>query len=119
MGQVAALTKNDRAVRSFAQRLRNVLGVEQALLYGDHVTSWATPESDYCLILVSRQFEGIDLLDRPIGLHDHFYAVGGNAPLDLTCLTPADFERAKEMATIVRQVLPEAIDLLAEEPAPA
>ena len=52
-----------------------------------------------------------------MGLRDLFYEVGGNAPLDLICLTPEEFERAKTSATLVAAVLPEAIDLLAEEPA--
>ena len=52
-------------------------------------------------------------------LHDLFYEVGGNAPLDLICLTPEEFESAKGRVTLVREVLPEAIDLLAEEPASA
>ena len=45
--------------------------------------------------------------------------VGGDAPLDLICLTPDEFESAKRRITLVAEVLPEAIDLLAEEPAPA
>ena len=119
MGQVAALTENDRAVRRFARRLRDGLGVEQVLLFGDHLTGTATEESEYSLILVGDRFVGQALPDRPIGLHEHFYDVGGDAPLDLICLTTEEFESAKGRITLVSAVLPEAIDLLAEEPAPA
>jgi hypothetical protein len=117
MGQIAALTKNDRAVRNFARRLHSDLGVARAFLYGDHVDGWATPESEYCLILVGDRFEGVTLPERPIGLHDLYYDAGGDAPLDLICLTPAEFESARNRITLVAEVLPEAIDLLAEEPA--
>jgi len=119
MGQVAALTENDRAVRRFARRLRDDLGVECVLLFGDHLTGAATEESEYSLILIGNRFVGQPLPDRPIGLHEYFYDVGGNAPLDLICLTPDEFESAKRRITLVAEVLPEAIDLLAEEPAPA
>lgn len=119
MGKVAALTENDRSIRRFAGRLRDDLGVERVLLFGDHLTGAATEESEYRLILIGDRFAGQALPDRPIGLHEHFYDVGGNAPLDLICLTPEEFEWAKGRITIVAAVLPEAVDLLAEEPAPA
>jgi hypothetical protein len=48
-----------------------------------------------------------------------FYEIGGAASLDLVCLTPDEFEWAKEHITLVSAVLPEAIDLLTEEPATA
>jgi hypothetical protein len=119
MGQVAALTENDSAIRRFARRLRDDLGVERVLLFGDHLTGAATEESEYRLILIGDHFAGQPLPDRPIGLHEHFYDAGGDAPLDLICLTPEEFEAAKGRASLVRAILPEAIDLLAEEPAPA
>ena len=119
MGQVRALTENDRAVRLFALRLRDDLDVERVLLFGDRLTESASTESEYRLILIGDQFASQDLADRPIGFHEYFYDVGGDAPLDLICLTPEEFERAKRRITLVAAVLPEAIDLLAEEPAPA
>jgi hypothetical protein len=63
---------------------------------------------------VSERFRGVDLSKRPFGIHDLFYEVGGDAALDLICLTPQEFESAKHRATLVSQVLPEAVDLLAE-----
>ena len=119
MDRLAALTENDRAIRRFARRLRDDLGVERVLLFGDQLTGAATEESEYRLILIGDRFAGQGLPDRPIGLHEHFYDVGGDAPLDLICLTPDEFEWAKRRITLVSTVLPEAIDLLAEEPAPA
>ena len=119
MGQVRALTMNDQAVRRFARRLHDDLGVERVLLFGDHLTGTATDESEYRLILIGNRFAGQELPDRPIGIHEHFYAAGGDAPLDLICLTPDEFERAKGRITLVSAVMPDAIDLLAEEPATA
>jgi hypothetical protein len=119
VGAVGALTENDRAIRRFAQRLHKKLGVEQVLLYGAHAQGCTSLDYEYELILVSSHFRGIDRRDRQSGLHDLFYEVGGNAPLDLICLTPEEFESAKGRVTLVREVLPEAIDLLAEEPASA
>lgn len=113
------LNSNDQAARRFARRLHQDLGAEHVYLFGSQATGRARPDSDYDFLIVGQHFEGVRLPQRPIGLHDLYYEVGGNAPLDLICLTPEEFERAKGRITLVAEVLPEAIDLLAEEPAPA
>jgi len=76
-------------------------------------------DSDYDLIVVAESFRSVPRLRRGIGLRDLFYEVGGDAALDLICMMPDEFEGAKGRITLVSAVLPEAIDLLAEEPAPA
>jgi predicted nucleotidyltransferase len=117
MGSPTALTANDRAVRAFARRL-HAEGAERVLLFGSHATGRAAPDSDYDLIVVDQAFDEIPRLKRHFGMHDLFYEVGGNAPLDLILLTPEEFEWAKGRVTLVASVLPEAIDLLAEATAP-
>jgi predicted nucleotidyltransferase len=89
------------------------------LLFGSQAAGRAGPDSDYDVIIVSKSFEQTPPLRRGIGIRDLFYEVGGDAAMDLICLTPEEFERAKGRITLVREVLPEAIDLLAEEPASA
>lgn len=106
-------------MQRFAERLHTDLGAEHVFLFGSHATGRAAPDSDYDLIIVSRSFEPVPRVRRGMGIRDVFYEVGGNAPLDLICLTPEEFESAKYRVTLVREVLPEAIDLLAEEPASA
>lgn len=117
MGNVTALTEHDGAIRRFAERLHDELGVERVLLYGAFKRDFASSAREYRIILVSSRFQSIDELDRPLGLHDVFYEAGGDAALNLTCLTPEEFEGARKRITLVAEVLPEAIDLLAEEPA--
>ena len=119
MGLAAAVNANDLAIRTFARRLHDDLGAVHVYLFGSHATGRAAPDSDYDLLIVSRQFEHVPRLRRHFGMHDLFYEVGGNAPMDLICLTPEEFEMAKGRITLVAAVLPEAIDLLAEEPATA
>jgi len=117
VGTVATLNANDLAVRAFARRLQ-ADGTEHVLLFGSHATGPAAEDSDYDLLIVSPKFEGVPNLRRHVGMHDLFYEVGGNAPLDLICLTPDEFEIAKGRITLVAAVLPEAIDLLTEAIAP-
>lgn len=112
MDQQATLKTIDPALLRFAERLQVDLGAQRVLLFGSHARGAAAPDSDYDLIVVSERFEPIPLLRREFGLHDLFYAVGGDAPLDLICLTPDEFEQARQRITLVSAVLPEAIDLL-------
>jgi predicted nucleotidyltransferase len=102
------------AARAFAHRLHDDPGVERVHLFGSQASGRAGPERDYDLIIVSPTFETVPRRRRGVGIRDLFSEVGGDAALDLICLTPEEFERAKTRATLVRQVLPEAIDLLAE-----
>lgn len=117
MGSTTALSANDVAVRALARRLHED-GAEQVLLFGSHATGRAAPDSDYDLIVVNQAFEEIPRLKRHYGMHDAFYEVGGDAPLDLILLTPEEFEFAKGRITLVSAVLPEAVDLLAEMSTP-
>ena len=119
MGKPPPVISAQKTLGRFAERLHADLGAEHVYLFGSQATGRAAPDSDYDLIIVSRAFEPIPHRKRGIGMRDKFYEVGGYAPLDLICLTPEEFESAKSRATLVREVLPEAIDLLAEEPASA
>jgi predicted nucleotidyltransferase len=103
----------------FAERLRDELGAERVLLFGSHARGTAYHDSDYDLIIVADHFRPIPVLKRQVGLREMFYGVGGHAPMDLICLTPEEFESAQRRITLVAAVLPEAIDLLEPEGAPA
>lgn len=104
-------------LRRFAVGLRERLKAERVLLFGSQARGGARPDSDYDFIIVASHFEGMNRRERPVGLHQLFYeAVGGRAPIDLFCLTPAEFDEARNRITLVAAVLPEALDLL---PSPA
>jgi len=95
------------------------LSAERVLLFGSRARGTADARSDYDFIIVSSHFGLVDFFERTYGLHELFYDSGGYAPLDFVCLTPEEFDAAKGRATLVAAVLPEAIDLLSPEVAPA
>ena len=105
----------DPALTRFAERLRDELGAQRVLLFGSHARGIAEPDSDYDLIVVAERFRSVPRLRRSIGLRDLFYGVGGNAPMDLICLTPEEFDDARQHITLVSAVLPGAVDLLATQ----
>jgi predicted nucleotidyltransferase len=99
-------------LKSFAIGLRNRIGAEKVLLFGSYARGLAAPDSDFDLIIVSSNFVGIRERERDKGLREIFYELGGHAPMDLICLTPAEFEKARTGINLVAAVLPEAIELL-------
>jgi predicted nucleotidyltransferase len=109
----------DASLLRFSRRLRDELGAEHVLLFGSYARGNAYYDSDYDLIIVAEYFETIPPLRRQAGLRGMFYEVGGHAPMDLICVTPEEFETAKSRVSLIAAVLPEAIDLLEPETAPA
>jgi predicted nucleotidyltransferase len=115
MARPATESTESLALSRFAERLREQVGAEKVLLFGSHARGGARPDSDYDLIVVSSQYDGMRRRDRGKDLRELFYEVGGNAPMDLICLTPEEFAEAKEKVTLISAVLPETIDLLAPD----
>jgi predicted nucleotidyltransferase len=119
MDKSSPLKRLDPSLLRFAWRLRDDLRAERVLLFGSYARGTAYYDSDYDLIIVADHFRTIAPLERQVGLREMFYELGGNAPMDLICLTPEEFESARGRITLVSAVLPEAIDLLESEAAPA
>jgi predicted nucleotidyltransferase len=101
------------ALIRFADALAESINASAVLLFGSHATGSAAPDSDYDLIIVAGSFREVQPLERARGLRQLFYAVGGDAPLDLICVTPEEFMEAQQAITLISAVLPHAIDLLA------
>ena len=113
MARSATTIKLDPAVTRFAKRLSEDIGATAVLLIGSRARGTNDADSDYDIIIVSELFTGVDRFERQRGLKLLFYEVGGFAPMNLYCLTPEEFESGKNRNTMLADVLPEAIDLLA------
>lgn len=122
MGERPTLTELNPALLRFARRLRDEIGVERVLLYGPHAIGRASRDLDYNLIVVSRYFQGTRPIERGVGLRRDYYSGADVVPLNVLYVTPEEFEQAQHGPTLIRAVLPEAIDLLTRtepEPEPA
>lgn len=113
MARSTTVTDLDPALIRFAQRLAEDISAEAVLLIGSRSSGTHVDDSDYDIIVVSEQFAGVDRFERQRGLKSLFYEVGGFAPMDLYCLTPEEFEAGKNRVSMLADVLPQAIDLLA------
>ena len=101
----------DPVLTHFAAQLHERVGASRVLLFGSHARGEAHDDSDYDIIVVSRQFDGVEPLRRGVGLRRIWYQAGGEGPMDLLCLTPEEFALAQQRITLVAAVMPEAIDL--------
>ena len=113
-GRVRSLAHG--VLRRFAARLRRELGAQQVLLFGSRARGTEGPDSDYDLIVVSPVFEGVEPWARGRGLRRLFREEGGSGGMDIICLTPDEFERAKRRISLTAAVLPETVDLLTSTP---
>lgn len=100
------------ALHRFAEALHAQLGAMRVLLFGSRARGNPHKHSDYDLIIVSPSFEQVNPLYRARGLRQVWYSVGGDGPMDLICVTPAEFEADRQQASLIAAVLGEAIDLL-------
>ena len=103
---------NRQVMERFAATLQEVAGAERVLLFGSRARGRARPDSDYDFIVVSPLFAEQSRRERPVGLYRYWYEAGGDAPLDLVCLTPEEFDDAAQRISLVSAVLPEALVLL-------
>ena len=110
MGQ--RTTHIEPALTRFAARLHDKIGASRVLLFGSYARGQASRDSDYDIIVVSPQFDGVERLRRHMGLRQIWYEVGGHGPMDLICVTPEEFTWAQDRITLIAAVLPESIDLL-------
>lgn len=80
---------------------------ERVLVFGSRARGDALEHSDLDLILVSREFEGVSWLDRPLRVHEECDIRFG---VELLCYTPEEYHRKREELGIVRSAEEEGFD---------
>jgi Nucleotidyltransferase domain len=100
------------ALHRFAQALREHEGAERVLLFGSRARGQQHAASDYDVIIISPRYADIPLLRRGQGLRALWYAVGGDGPMELVCVSPTEFAADLRQPSLLQAVLPEAVDLL-------
>lgn len=93
-------------LKNFFRKLGEKIEVERAILFGSRVWGEADKESDYDLIIVSRNFEGQNFYERPVGFRK-FWDI--DAPVDLICFTPQEFNERAGGVNIISEALKKGI----------
>lgn len=89
----------DGVIERLKTRIGEHLRIEALILFGSRATGQEDESSDYDLIVVSPDFDGVPFLDRgqlllPLREKEVSY--------DFLCYTPAEFETLSSQATMVR-----------------
>lgn len=100
--------KVDVKVRNFIKKLRKVLNIDLAILFGSRARGDYLEDSDYDVLIVSRDFKG-KIVERLSGLYDYW----DYFPLDIEvlCYTPEEFEKMKGRIGIVQEALKEGVEI--------
>jgi len=107
-GKSAAVTP---AFNRFLARIRKALRPDRVILFGSRARGDHRPDSDFDLLVVSRDFRGVPWVERPamvLALWD--------LPFDLEalCLTPAEFKRRSHELSIIGVAASEGLALVSQ-----
>jgi uncharacterized protein len=88
-------------------RVRKDYEITEAILFGSRVRGEELVDSDYDVVLVSPDFEGIFFSQRSARMYDYW----NHWPLDIEplCYTPEEFERKRSQIGIVGEAVKEGV----------
>jgi uncharacterized protein len=104
MGQRA-----DSRVTDFIEKVREKYRITQAILFGSRARGDHLADSDYDVLLVSPDFQGIFFSQRSALMYDFWT----HWPLEIEplCYTPEEFEAKKQQIGIVSEAVREGVGL--------
>lgn len=97
-------------VIEFVRRAKQRFRVERVILFGSRARGDFLEHSDYDVIVVSKDFEGVPFYARPIPLL-RLWDV--ERDLELLCYTPEEFETKRRGINIVSTAVAEGTDVAA------
>ena len=96
------------SVKNFVRRLKKTIRPTSVLLFGSRATGRAGPDSDYDILIVSDTFRSVSPHIRATNVYKFH---DGSFPLEVVCLTPAEFKSFKHKPTIVREAVKQAVPI--------
>jgi predicted nucleotidyltransferase len=102
MGQRA-----DARIADFMSKVRDRFQIDQAILFGSRARGDELVDSDYDVILVSRDFQDVFFSQRSALMYDFW----SHWPIEIEplCYTPEEFETKKKQIGIVSEAIKEGI----------
>ncbi|MBI3962610.1 MAG: nucleotidyltransferase domain-containing protein [Deinococcus sp.] len=98
------------ALETFLQAVRTRFPLVRAILFGSRARGNELLESDYDLILVSPAFAPIPFPTRAAAINDLWHL---DAPLEVLCYTPEEFQRKAQEISVVAEAEREGMELIA------
>ena len=97
----------DARIADFMAKVRGRFRIEQALLFGSRARGDELVDSDYDVILVSPDFQGVFFSQRSALMYDFWT----HWPLEIEplCYTPEEFETKKKQIGLVSEAVREGV----------
>ena len=96
----------DKKVKDFAETLKKKFDVQKLFLFGSRARGDWLHSSDYDFLVVSKDFEGMHFLERPVKV---MKKTGKIFATDILCYTPQEFETKRKQIGIVSQAVKEGM----------
>ena len=96
---------NVGVVEKFKRKLSKKLDIEKLVLFGSRARQNFSDESDFDLLVISKDFEGVPWYLRG---KDIYLEWRDSRPLEVLCFTPSEVKRKMEFP--VRGIVAEAIE---------
>ena len=94
--------KRREELEKFIRRLSKDFRIQNTILFGSRTTNKFRKNSDVDLIIVSKDFEGVDFFDRGAKMYEYWDM---DLPVDFICYTPKEFDNLKKKISIVKEAL--------------
>ena len=92
----------------FVKNLKKDYNIEKVIFFGSRTRNDYLESSDFDVIVVSADFEGIFFTDRISKMYKYWKSP---KPLEVFCYTPEEFERKSNQFCIVRKAIETGIAL--------
>lgn len=101
--------RTDSRIEDFVQRVREKYRITQAIFFGSRARGDHLADSDYDIVLVSPDFQGVFFSQRSALMYDFWR----HWPLEVEplCYTPEEFEAKRQQIGIVGEAVREGVSL--------
>jgi len=94
--------KNIKIARIFKSRIKSSITVDKVILFGSRVKGTFDKNSDFDIVVVSKDFKDIPWHKRAYKL---YLIWDQDSPLELFCYTPTEVDRKKNTPGIISEAL--------------
>lgn len=95
-----------KEIKKFLANLCKDFKIQKVILFGSRAYGDYNKDSDFDLLIVSKDFNGMDFFERVAKMYDYWSL---DAPVDFLCYTPEEFNKLSKMITIVREAVNKGI----------
>ena len=100
--------KNLKIIKAFKNVISKKIDVRKVILFGSRAREDFREDSDFDVIVVSDEFEGVKSYKRA---PDMYRAWNVDYSVDFVCLTSEEFEKMKNRPTIIKLASEEGIEI--------